>query len=51
VRVWAVSRDEVEVRFVGVDGFELAYDRFGTGHFAPVECPGVIAEEVRAFLA
>jgi pimeloyl-ACP methyl ester carboxylesterase len=31
VRVWAVSRDEVEVRFVGVDGFELAYDRFGTG--------------------
>jgi pimeloyl-ACP methyl ester carboxylesterase len=23
--------DQVEVRFVGVDGFELAYDRFGAG--------------------
>jgi pimeloyl-ACP methyl ester carboxylesterase len=31
MRVWAGSIGQVEVRFVGVDGFELAYDRSGTG--------------------
>jgi pimeloyl-ACP methyl ester carboxylesterase len=45
---------QVEVRFVGVDGFfaqATLRPVAGAGHFAPVEFPGVIAEEVLAFLS
>jgi hypothetical protein len=35
-------------RSAPVDGFRLAYDRFGTkgdaGHFTPLECPDHFAE-------